>query len=595
MASFDLHPSSARRLFGSLMTVVCLVCLACLAFLSALPAFAQATPTDRSLVNVETKTMPLVNNQALLAEDVLNAGPGIPLRFAQALPVSMKPDNDGNWETLEDGSWLWRLRISSPGALHLNFGFTKYHMPTGGQMLIYPVRADYVVGPYGAQNNKAHGQLWTPLVPGDDVVLEVRVPAHLKKALELELSFVNHGYRHMGEDPDKSGSCNVDVVCSEGDGWREQIRSVAAISINGDRFCTGFMVNNTSNDLTPLFMTANHCDTHRFPESLVFYWNYVNPSCRPAGSGESGTPFNGNLNQNTNGSTLLANSTNADYALLRLDDTPPESFNVFWAGWDARNVNASSSVAIHHPRGHAKRISFENQATTITSYLSDSGPGDGTHLRVADWDVGTTEGGSSGSPLFNQQGRVVGQLHGGFAACGNNDPDWYGRLNTSFPSLKNWLDPGNTGALILDGIDQDTGGGGGGGGGTDECDETVTPAPCDGDANTICMLDDRFSVQVDFRTFDDPTLQRALAVTEVTSSDSGLFYFFDENNWEFLVKMVDGCTFNDSFWVFAAATTNLEYTLRVTDSENGCVKNYFNPLGQSAPAITDTAAFATCP
>ncbi len=110
---------------------------------------------------------------------------------------------------------------------------------------------------------------------------------------------------------------------------------------------------------------------------------------------------------------------------------------------------------------------------------------------------------------------------------------------------------------------------------------------------TICLLDGRFSVEVDWMNFDNVVGQGR----EVFSSDdSTLLYFFEPDNWEFLVKMLDACgpPF-DSFWVFAAATTNVEYTLRITDTETGVVQTYFNPLGTGAPAITDTDAFTTCP
>ena len=78
------------------------------------------------------------------------------------------------------------------------------------------------------------------------------------------------------------------------------------------------------------------------------------------------------------------------------------------------------------------------------------------------------------------------------------------------------------------------------------------------------------------------------------AAGSGLLWFFDRNNWEMLVKVVNGCGFNDRFWVFSAATTNVEYTLRVVDTLSGDVQTYFNPLGTSGPAITDTGAFDTC-
>ena len=94
-------------------------------------------------------------------------------------------------------------------------------------------------------------------------------------------------------------------------------------------------------------------------------------------------------------------------------------------------------------------FSFENDPTTTTSYGGTNVPGDGTHVRVSDWDDGTTEPGSSGSPLFNQDHQVIGQLHGGGAACGNNKSDWYGKFSTSWTGgdsnstrLCDWLGTG---------------------------------------------------------------------------------------------------------------------------------------------------------
>jgi hypothetical protein len=109
---------------------------------------------------------------------------------------------------------------------------------------------------------------------------------------------------------------------------------------------------------------------------------------------------------------------------------------------------------------------------------------------------------------------------------------------------------------------------------------------------TACTLGDRFEVEVDWRDFQDAT--GPARVVPGGSEDSELFYFFSPNNWEMLVKTLDGCGINNRFWVFAAATTNVEYTLRVTDTETGAVSTYTNPLGVAADAITDTQAFATC-
>ncbi|MCW8878112.1 MAG: pre-peptidase C-terminal domain-containing protein [Kangiellaceae bacterium] len=257
-----------------------------------------------------------------------------------------------------------------------------------------------------------------------------------------------------------SGSCNVDVICSEGDGWRDQIRSAAAISTGGSGFCSGGALNNTSNDGRGFFLTAYHCGiTSSNAPSLVTYWNFENSYCRDPGSSDSGSAGDGTLTQFNTGAIFRAAYSPSDMTLVELDDPFDPAHNVYLAGWNAGNTASSSAVAIHHPSVDEKRISFENDATAITSYGGSSSPGDSTHIRVIDWDLGTTEPGSSGSHLFDQNKRVIGQLHGGGAACGNNSSDWYGWLNSSWSGggtnstrLSNWLDPNSTGQIAIDGM-----------------------------------------------------------------------------------------------------------------------------------------------
>lgn len=112
------------------------------------------------------------------------------------------------------------------------------------------------------------------------------------------------------------------------------------------------------------------------------------------------------------------------------------------------------------------------------------------------------------------------------------------------------------------------------------------------DATTLCLNDDRFKVELTWRDFVG---NAGSGVAFPRSDDSGLFFFFDPGNWEMLVKVLDGCNFNGHWWVFAAATTDVEYTLTVTDTVTEESRTYENELGQAAAAVTDTQAFATCP
>jgi lysyl endopeptidase len=216
-----------------------------IATMSATGAFAADRPSYLPqdilpLEKVEEVGMPYLDNQALLdrAKFLDQAGP---VHYADPIKVSITPDEYGTWEKLSNGDMLWRLRLYSEHATSLNLGFTRYHMPQGGDLHIYTPTYEKIFGPFTAADNESHGELWTPILPGDDILIEVRIPATEIANLDLELGSVNHGFRIIGGPvgDDKSGSCNVDVICSQGDLWRDQIRSVAVYSTGGSTFCTG--------------------------------------------------------------------------------------------------------------------------------------------------------------------------------------------------------------------------------------------------------------------------------------------------------------------------------------------------------------------
>ena len=433
------------------------------AFAFSAPAFAQVVvqpiglshPSAAPWQTVAAVTLPVLDRELIAAEDNARVSNGQPARFAIPNDVSISPDTHGTWEVL-DAKWsLWRLRIRCQNADHVNLGFDAFSMPGGGRMQLYSSDGASVLRPFDSSDHQPSGQLWTPIVFGKDVTCEVYVPTAAIAQLQLDLVHIGAGYRFFGAGPtalsnnDGSGPCNVDVTCSQGVGWESEISSVAAYSTGGSIFCTGAMINNTAQDGRNFFLTADHCGIGPGQaSSLVCYWNYENTTC-----GGNNAP----LNQFTTGATYRASWSTSDFTLVELNSTPNPSWGVTYAGWNRGAATSPNATAIHHPSGDAKKISFEYQPTTHTSYLNSTPNANGTHVRVADWDLGTTEPGSSGSPLFDNNHRVIGQLHGGFAACGNNSPDWYGRFfrswtggNSNNSRLSNWLDPIGSGAQVLD-------------------------------------------------------------------------------------------------------------------------------------------------
>ncbi len=384
------------------------------------------------------------------------------LNFAQPSHYDLNTENAGEWsETQHKGIPydIWRLKLISPNAYSINLGFTEFSLPKGSHLHFYNDKGKKLMRSLTAADNDVHGQFWTPILQSKNVIIELNIPHAQRDNLKLTLSNINQAFIDITNLSNeikklKSGACNVDTACPAAAAWKDQVQSVAAYSIDGTDACSGAAIRSAIANPKPYFLTANHCEvTSANAASVVFYWNYENSTCRPPGSSASGSTGDGSRAIFSSGSIHKVSYGPSDMTLLELDDPFPFEANVFLAGWDRRNIAPSSAVAIHHPSVEEKRISFENDALTISAYEDRAGSGD-THLRIADWDIGTTESGSSGSPLFSPDKRIIGQLNGGDAACGNDDPDWYGRLYTSWQNstLKNYLDPNDTGIVVLNGV-----------------------------------------------------------------------------------------------------------------------------------------------
>jgi hypothetical protein len=398
-------------------------------------------------------TMPGVNVNALMAEDKLEEGKDIPYRFGHPFDVNYNLKNSGTWETLENGDRLWRLHIKSGNAYSINLIYSDFYLPTGARLYVYSADKAMVLGGFTHLNNKEHSQFATAPVKGSESIVEYYEPKHAFGQGRIQISRIVHGYRDVFYKVEKgfgdSGPCNINVNCEDGDDWQDEKRAVAMILTGGGNYlCSGAMVNNVEQDLTPYFLTAYHCLGDE--ETWIVMFNYESAGCENV---------DGPTSQTVQGTTLLASNSDSDFALLLLSETPPAEYNIHYAGWSALDVADATSVGIHHPSGDIKKISFDydpyvSSDYTPSPYLADS------HWEVTDWDDGTTEGGSSGSPLFDSNQRIVGQLHGGWAACGNDLQDYYGKFSMSWdrgPSassrLRDWLDPNNTGTLILNGRD----------------------------------------------------------------------------------------------------------------------------------------------
>jgi hypothetical protein len=379
--------------------------------------------------------------------------------------------NNGQWTVLPNGGRIWQAAIQSPGALNMSVNFNGFLLPPGSRLQLYNNDHTDITATFTSMQNRSNNQLGTWFVEGDTIWIEYYQPPSVYGSANLQVASVIHGYR-MGKvntlvEGDRglndSGVCNYDVNCPIGPDFDEQKnlvkKAVALLNLGNGYLCSAALVNNANNDKTPFLLTANHCLDNSDPSlwSIRFNWVSPNPVC---GTGENSGDIQTNFTMS--GAELKANNNFSDFALVQLYDKIPNSWDVAFAGWDNSDANPLFEVGIHHPNGDIMKICRDDSGA---EKVDANGTqvwliGGGSHGTGNGWEIGTTESGSSGSPLFDNNGRIIGQLYAGESACdglnSNHDYDIYGRFGVSWNAgtspqtrLKDWLDPDNTGQTTM--------------------------------------------------------------------------------------------------------------------------------------------------
>jgi hypothetical protein len=395
---------------------------------------------------------------ALQAEDAVVDDQGTaPWRFGFNNHTNINTTNAGSWFDLPNGARLWLAKVKCEGALTVNLTFEQTSIPNGNKLFVYNAAKDFILGAF-TQEHIYDGQLGTELIPGEEAIIEYYV-APKNNHGHIQLATVTHGYRTANEFLEKafgsSGSCNMNVNCPDGLSWTPQRNSAVMLVSGSSGFCSGALINNTQNDGKPYVLTANHCYSN--PATWVFRFNWQAIDCPNPGASPT---F-----QSLSGAVLRSRRTPSDFCLVEItgglvNGTVPLDYNPYFSGWDKSGNIPTATVGIHHPSGDIKKISFDDAAPSISQAMGSS---EANSTWTVQWDRNTTtEGGSSGSPLFDQNRRIIGQLWGGGASCQNlSAPDYYGRVSNSWEpagsnstnQLKFWLDPSNSGAAFIDGFD----------------------------------------------------------------------------------------------------------------------------------------------
>lgn len=379
-------------------------------------------------------------------------------RFGKELAVNINFMNEAEVTQLPNGNVLRLLKIKSEGALSVNLIFDQFKLSKNAVLYLSDADKTEFIGAHTSLNNNTNNMMGTDIIHDDVVIIELVEPKDEAGTSVLNIGTVIHGYLDLDNEVKAlggSGNCEYDVNCPMGAGWENQ-RGAVAMMMNGGGFCTGSLLNNTSGTIIPYFLSANHCGTN--PGSWVFRFRWERTAANAICATTNNTSNNGPTTMNVNGAVLRASYPGSDVTLSELNSNPDPAWGIYYNGWNRTDVPATSVVGIHHPAADIKKISSDN--TPVTSSQMGTSVANGC-WHVNSWDLGVTEGGSSGSPLFDQNHRTIGQLYGGASACGGSQlSDEYGKLFYSWTGggannnrLSNWLDPGNTGATIIDGVD----------------------------------------------------------------------------------------------------------------------------------------------
>lgn len=408
----------------------------------------------------------------LIWEDSIAARNGNAMRIALNVPVDIDMKKCGQWRTLPDSVRIWQHSVSLKGATGMIVGYDDFYIPVGGKLFIYNADQTEILGAYTHETYPQGGRFATEPIYSDNLTLEYVASKQSSEEPRIVISGLGYMYKSSAcpstsrcrpEINSTQQTCIKNINCDEGRSWFNQKRGVVLFFVNvestgGWNACTGSLINNTNEDGKPYILTATHCFIGNADfDQLIVYFNHEFPGCNNENTVPNYKSLVGAISK-----VNISLAGGSDTYLFELKDEVPNTWNPYYNGWDRRNIPAASGAVIQHPYYDVKKIAFFNKTLTSSTWVNKPTVG----ATNAHWQViysdGVTDGGSSGSPLLDDNGFIIGTLTGGKSTCASSNlPDMYGKLWYAWDQystdkslqLKTYLDPLGKGVESLKGYD----------------------------------------------------------------------------------------------------------------------------------------------
>ena len=430
-----------------LLATLCLLCYITLA--QAQISFGGA-PVMTAQSHRVVEVVPPFNAQDLRAAGHWHqVDDGSPLIVGRMLPLSGDFYSQATHEVVQ-GRSVYHLEITASDARGLSLSFDKLALQPGDRLYLFDPAREQVLGAFTSESNPDGGVFGTNPIAGNSLVIQYEPAGALA---DIRLKQLGYFFESVAAPQNISGEgasgvCNVNVNCPEGADMQDVKNGIAQIIVVLDGnigFCSGTLVNNSNEDWRPLIMTAYHCTFAKSPltgkvinateedfRQWVFNFHYERPEC-------ANNQWVGEHAYSISGAKRLVAvpmDHGSDALLVETLNPIPDYYGVYYNGWDRSGTLGPKAKGLHHPSGDVMKISTITEPLINGTWMTKDNVGaKDAHfaVRYAKTENGhcVTEGGSSGSGLFNSKGLLIGTLSGGAAECdkGINALNMYGKLS----------------------------------------------------------------------------------------------------------------------------------------------------------------------